>query len=42
MIYLVDPSPTYAAAVTAVMTDFVSQTANTQNVSSSPEVILLY
>jgi len=42
MIYLVDPSPKYAAAVTAVLTDFVSQTANTQNAFSSPDVILLY
>jgi hypothetical protein len=41
MICLVDPSPTYAAAVTAVMTDIVSQ-ANTQNAFSSPDVILLY
>jgi hypothetical protein len=42
MIYLVDASPTYVAAVTAVMTDFFSQTANTQNAFSSPDVILLY
>jgi hypothetical protein len=42
MIYVVDPSPTYAAAVTAVMRDFVSQKANTQNAFSSPDVILLY
>ena len=42
MIYLMDTSPMYAAAVTAVTTDFISQTANTQNAFSNPHKILLY
>lgn len=42
MIYMMDPSPMYAANVTAVITDFVSQTTDTQNGFSSPHIILLY